>query len=158
MNVRDGSLWFGVLDAGQHSSPVVFDARLDTGNPTTIYLFNLARRRMIEYRADIVVPKLRELSADEATKWPRLHDAFLRVRAAFEPRRRATPVVPVAHHWWIGLPGLDDFGSEEVRSLLMGEGLDPDDDEERPMARDDDWLEYHVAGRLLAVDLGSGLV
>ena len=53
--------WFGFLDAGKSSSPVVQDSSLNTGNPATIYLFNLMRGRILEYRKDIV-----ELSTSRA--------------------------------------------------------------------------------------------
>lgn len=59
-----GRLWFGFLEAGKSSSPVMRDAVFDTGNHETTYLFNLAKGRILEYRRDIVEQKLRELSLD----------------------------------------------------------------------------------------------
>ena len=54
MKKRKTPLWLGYLEAGKSASPVVRDSSLDTGNPATIYLFNLMRGRILEYRKDIV--------------------------------------------------------------------------------------------------------
>ena len=47
------SLWFGHLSAGARSSPVLRDARLDTGNPKTLYMFNLKRGEILEYAREV---------------------------------------------------------------------------------------------------------
>ena len=60
------SLWYGYLNAGTRSSPVLKDARLDTGNPKTLYLFNLIRGEILEYTREIVEKKLRELKPAES--------------------------------------------------------------------------------------------
>jgi len=54
-------LWFGCLEAGNSSSPVIRDQHLETGNVKTLYIFNLARGRILEYQREIVEPKLRDL-------------------------------------------------------------------------------------------------
>ncbi|MDR2877140.1 MAG: hypothetical protein LBV36_03760 [Chromatiales bacterium] len=80
------SIWCGFLDAGAKSSAVVRDERLDTGNPETIYLFNLARNEIIQYNRAIVEPKLRELSTDECDNIVELKAAYLRARRHFKVR------------------------------------------------------------------------
>lgn len=59
-------LWFGYLEAGEKSSPVVRDDRLDTGNSKTLFLYNHTRRQILEYTRQIVDSKLRELKSSEA--------------------------------------------------------------------------------------------
>ena len=59
-------LWYGYLNAGERSSPVLRDDRLDTGNPKTLYLYNLARGQILEYSREIVEKKLREFKPDES--------------------------------------------------------------------------------------------
>lgn len=80
------SIWCGYLDAGAKSSAVVRDERLDTGNPDTIYLFNLARNEIIQYNRAIVEPKLRELSSGECDNVAELKAAYLRARRHFKVR------------------------------------------------------------------------
>lgn len=94
MVARRSTLWCGFLEAGDKGSPVVRDASLDTGNPNTVYLFNFIKGRILEYRRDIVEPKLRELRTDELTMVHSLRSAFETARAGFEPRsgfRRTSP-------------------------------------------------------------------
>jgi hypothetical protein len=52
--------------AGERSSPVLRDRRMETGNKKAIYIFNLKRGEIIEYALEIVEQKLRELKADES--------------------------------------------------------------------------------------------
>lgn len=88
------SVWYGYLEAGDKSSAVVMDERLETGNPDTIYLFNLARKEIIQYSRNIARPKLRELRDDEADLIPELKNAYLRARRNFKVRtERPLPVV-----------------------------------------------------------------
>ncbi len=64
---QKGPLWYGYLEAGAKSTPVVRDERLDTGNANTVFLFNLARQQILEYTREIVESKLRDLKAGEAS-------------------------------------------------------------------------------------------
>lgn len=59
------SVWYGFLEAGRKSSPVVLDSRLQTRNPKTVYLFNYVQGKFLEYSREIVEPKLKELSPDD---------------------------------------------------------------------------------------------
>jgi len=80
------AVWHGFLEAGQRSSAVLKDPSLDTSNPATVYLFNLERGRILEYRRDIVEPKLRELQRNEKALAKQLDQAFALVRPDFTPR------------------------------------------------------------------------
>ncbi|MBI5463114.1 MAG: hypothetical protein HY941_13090 [Gammaproteobacteria bacterium] len=80
---QKGPLWYGYLEAGDKSSPVVRDERLDTGNGKTLFLFNLARRQILEYTREIVEPKLRELKSGEA-KLDELNSAYGEARRNFK--------------------------------------------------------------------------
>ena len=81
-------IWYGFLDAGQKSSPVVLDTRLETNNPKTIYLFNYVQGKILEYSREIVESKLKELQPDnELLK--ELKSAFKAVRNGFVAERAA---------------------------------------------------------------------
>ena len=79
---QKGPLWYGYLEAGAKSTPVIRDERLDTGNGKTMFLFNLARGQILEYSREIVESKLRELKPGEA-------DAVDKLNAAYGEARRA---------------------------------------------------------------------
>lgn len=86
MAARRSTLWCGYLEAGEKGSPVVRDRSLDTGNPATLYLFNFIKGRILEYRRDIVEPKLRELKAEEIGMVDSMRKAFEAARTGFQPR------------------------------------------------------------------------
>ena len=83
---KNSPVWYGYLQAGDRSSPVIRDDRLDTGNRKTMYLFNLSRNMILEYSRDVVEPKLRELKPDEAASIPELEAAYKKVRRGFRDR------------------------------------------------------------------------
>ena len=86
-------IWCGYLNAGEKSAAVLRDDELDTGNPNTLYLFNLARNEILENSRAIVEPKLRELKGQEQGQEVELKAAFKKVRADFKPRGKATTVL-----------------------------------------------------------------
>jgi len=57
-------IWYGVLEAGEKSSPVVLDSSIDASD-NKIYLYNYVRDQFVEYAKAIVEPKLRELAAGD---------------------------------------------------------------------------------------------
>lgn len=59
------AIWYGYLQAGKKSSPVVLDTKLETRNPKTIYLFNFVRGKFLEYSRELVEPKLHDLDPDD---------------------------------------------------------------------------------------------
>ena len=79
-----GPLWFGYLEAGNKSSAVVRDDRLDTGSRKTVFLFNFERKQIIEYTREIVDPKLRELKPAETKLIEELTGAYNEARRAFK--------------------------------------------------------------------------
>lgn len=91
-------LWYGFLEAGDRSSPVAKDPKLTTGNPDTVYMFNLQRNEIIEYKRAIAEPKLRNLKANEGDALKELKAAFAKALKEFTPRSARVPVeaVPVA--------------------------------------------------------------
>lgn len=91
MAAKRSSLWFGFLDAGSKGSLVVRDHSIDTGAPSTIYLFNFAKGRILEYRRDIAESKLRELNDGEREKLKELRQAFNKARNGFTPRVTVRP-------------------------------------------------------------------
>lgn len=81
---QKGPLWYGYLEAGNKSSFVVRDDRLETGSRKTMFLFNLERKQIIEYTREIVEPKLRELKPAEAKHVDELTAAYNEARRAFK--------------------------------------------------------------------------
>ena len=79
-------IWYGYLDAKNKSTPVVLDPKLDTGNPHTVYLFNFHKRAILEYRRDIVEPKLRDFKGKESEVLKELKSAFETAKKGFKPR------------------------------------------------------------------------
>lgn len=127
MTKRNKALWFGFLDAGERSSPVVRDPNIDTGNRQTIYLYNHSRGRILEYRKDIVELKLRELTPDEQTLVRELRNSFRAVRTDFTPRGigraasspiRRAPKQPEFEH--------EDFDDDKIWPVIKDEEPDPD--------------------------------
>lgn len=129
MKERKTPLWMGFLDAGKKSSAVVRDHSLDTGNPATIYLFNLVKGRILEYRKDIVEAKLRELTPDESDMIQALHDAFETANASFVPRTKQRPVLPPRQRKQPRESAARDFDADLAWSSY-------DDDEPDPFAAD----------------------
>jgi hypothetical protein len=87
-------LWYGYLEAGNRSSPVIRDERLDTGSTKTVFLFNFARREILEYSRDVVEPKLRELKSSEAKTIKELDEAYTEARRNFKDRRARPLNIP----------------------------------------------------------------
>lgn len=78
------SIWYGFLEAGEKSSPVVRDLSLETDNAKTVYLYNFARGLFLEYALEIVEPKLRALQPGDITR-EELEYAFMAARKTFNP-------------------------------------------------------------------------
>jgi len=83
---KSSPVWYGFLQAGDRSSPVIRDDRLDTGNRKTIYLFNLSRNSILEYSREVVEPKLRDLKPDESATISELDAAYKKARRSFKDR------------------------------------------------------------------------
>lgn len=58
-------LWYGFLEAGSKSSPVVLDHTMDTGETNSVFIYNHNRQEILKYVRELVEPKLRELTATE---------------------------------------------------------------------------------------------
>jgi len=58
-------LWYGYLEAGKKSSPVIIDHNMDTGEPNTVFVYNHNKKEILKYVRDLVEPKLRELNDKE---------------------------------------------------------------------------------------------
>ncbi len=72
MNVKN--IWYGILEAGEKTSPVVRDATLDASEGK-VWLYNHMRNQFIEYARAIVEPKLRELTTEDIPQ-KELDEAF----------------------------------------------------------------------------------
>ncbi len=90
---KKSKMWYGYLDAGAKSSPVLMDPKLETGNPNTLYLYNLNRDKILEYQKTIIEAKLRELNGKESDLADELKKAYNKARKDFVPRRTATKTI-----------------------------------------------------------------
>lgn len=115
-------IWYGFLQAGDKSTPVVRDLSLDTKNPRTIYLFNYSRGRFLEYSLDIVESKLRELTADDLP----LHD----LQSAFRAACKGFSSNRVMHKWEKELP---------AKSVKVEVEPEPEPEEDLVPSLDDDF-------------------
>jgi hypothetical protein len=80
--MNENTIWYGFLEAGVHSSPVVRDTSLQTKSQKTMYLYNHVRGKFLEYSCEIVEPKLRELDPGDIPL-KQLSSAFMAARKAF---------------------------------------------------------------------------
>jgi hypothetical protein len=86
--MKKNAVWYGFLQAGKKSSPVVLDASLETKTAKTIYLFNYIQGKFLEYSREIVEPKLQELGPDDQVL-KELKSAFKTARKTFMAERGA---------------------------------------------------------------------
>jgi hypothetical protein len=129
-------VWFGYLDAGNKSTLVAVDHRLNTGDPLTLYLYNHARGRILEYKREIVEPKLRDLTSDETGATRELKSAFEAARRDFQPR--AARVLNLAETGSAEAPARSSREDAEEEPVL--ETVDVDDEE-----LDEDWEEEEAS-------------
>lgn len=92
--MKENELWYGYLEAGPKSTAVLLDRQLETGNPSTMYLFNLSKCEILEYSREVAEPKLRALASGEGVLVERLTAAYGRARAEFQPRGTWAASVP----------------------------------------------------------------
>ncbi len=84
--MREETVWYGYLEAGQKSTPIVLDRRLHTGHDETIYLFNFERGEILEYQRQIVEQKLQELNPEQAIILKQLKRAYVEARRRFRAK------------------------------------------------------------------------
>ncbi len=125
--MSDKTLWYGYLDAGDKSSPVAIDNKLATGDPTTVYMFNLKRGEIIEYKRAIVESKLRELGGDEQGTVGELKSGYRKARNGFQPRGERASNIPERGRAAAAKP------VQPVPELE----LEPDDEYDDPLLDDD---------------------
>jgi hypothetical protein len=80
------NIWYGVLEAGSKTAPVVRDLSMPASN-NSIWLYNHARNTFVEYTLAIVEPKLRELTKSDISQ-DELDQAFKAARKDFAPARK----------------------------------------------------------------------
>lgn len=120
-------IWYGFLEAGAKRTAVLRDPRLNTGNPQTVYLFNLARGKILEYSRNIVEPKLRELTSKENTIVAQLKAAFAEARRDFRPRAARVLNIPERSPPMIEKP--DQERDEPLAELVGAADTDEDADD-----------------------------
>jgi len=123
--------WYGYLEAGDKSTAVLRDSELDTGNKKTVFLFNLARKQILEYTLAIVEPKLRGLKTSEQALIEEIDGAYPSARKGFVAARRSMtiPDSGPAPKRAEKAPE-DDFDLEEAEEDADTEPLMDEDEEE----------------------------
>jgi hypothetical protein len=116
------SVWHGYLEAGNRSSPVIRDEKLETGSTKTMFLFNLERREILEYSREIVEPKLRELNPTESKLIKTLDAAYVEARRNFRDRRARLLNVP--GHGGPARQAVDSGGDEDIDQFVDNGGDD----------------------------------
>jgi hypothetical protein len=129
--MKEKTLWYGYLNAGQKSTPIVLDNELHTGNKETVYLFNLVRGEILEYQRQIVEPKLQELGAEQTEAIKQLKTAYAKARRNFKPRGSRVLQFP-AHG------PLSKNESEEEALEDLTEFMEVDSEE---LTEDEDWFD-----------------
>lgn len=130
------NFWCGYLEAGERSSGVLIDSRLNTGDPATVYVFNLQRGQILEYRRAIVEGKLRELGDDESKLASELKTAYRKVRSNFVPRGAKISSIPEKGQTSAGKPvtspelAVDEYDVDEDDYLDDADTDEDDADEE----------------------------
>lgn len=79
-------IWYGILDAGDKSTPVVRDLSMQAASDK-VWLYNHVRNAFVEYSLAIVEPKLRELAKGDITQ-DELDRAFKAARQAYTATRK----------------------------------------------------------------------
>lgn len=127
--MKNNTYWCGYLQAGDKSSLVVRDPELDTGNPATLYLFNFNRREILEYKREIVDPKLRELTPAETKQLKELERLFKEARVNFKGRT----------HRPLNIPETATVGAKPKKKELLEEGFDEGVDIDDNELEEEDW-------------------
>ena len=83
-------IWYGVLEAGEKSSPVVLDSTI-VASDNKIYLYNYIRDQFVEYAKAIVEPKLRELATGDISQDE--------LDIAFKAATLVSSITRKAHSW-----------------------------------------------------------
>jgi hypothetical protein len=85
MGTKD--IWYGVLEAGDKTSPVVRDMSLEVSDTKRVWLYNHVKNQFVEYSLEIVEPKLRNLGNGDISL-DELDLAFKSARKAFGLARK----------------------------------------------------------------------
>ncbi|MGR6035809.1 MAG: hypothetical protein ACU4EQ_04585 [Candidatus Nitrosoglobus sp.] len=129
--MKEKTLWYGYLNAGQKSTPIVLDHELHTGNNETIYLFNLIRGEILEYQRQIVEPKLQELSTEQTEVIKQLKAAYAKAKRNFKPQGARVLQFPARNP-------LSKNESEEEELEDLTEFMEADGEE---FIEDEDWFD-----------------
>jgi len=128
---KKSKIWYGYLEAGTKSSPVLLDPKLETGDSKTFYLYNHKKNQILEYRKDLIEPKLRELNGKEGNLVDQLKKEYNKIRTSFTPRKtvgkvaaepNTAPVKPPE----VKTPDIEDIIDDDME---MADDIDLDSDE-----------------------------
>lgn len=91
--MSDKHYWYGYLQAGHKSSAVLRDERL--ADHDNLYLYNLERDAIVEYKRAIIEPKLRPLTEEEQTLKKALKAGYAKAYKGFTPRHKQIEATPL---------------------------------------------------------------
>lgn len=128
--MSSNDLWYGVLDAGDKSSPVIRDLSMQTSNANNVWLYNHLRNAFVEYSLVIVEPKLRELTANDIPQ-KELDRAFRKARKTFDLARKV-------NKWESKASSARPARKKDAEVVMETEDEDIDTDEFIDDTRDED--------------------
>ncbi len=102
-------IWYGFLEAGAKSSPVVRDMSLEDKGRSTIYLYNYVRGTFVEYSLKVVESKLRKLQPEDIS--------LKELDSAFESARKTFNPVKVVKKWSDAAPAVTTDESDDADIL-----------------------------------------
>ena len=122
--MSEDRFWYGYLEAGDKSSPVLLDNKLSTGDPRTVYIYNLKRGRILEYSREIVDAKLRDLKPEEASLVDEIKSGYAQAKSGFRARGATRHAVPERGEQ------VNAQGEEELAEAGVSGGDDWDEEED----------------------------
>jgi len=119
--MKKRKFWYGFLEAGSKSSPVVIDRNMETGDKNTVFIYNHNKGEILKYVRELAEPKLRELTAQEKELEAPLKKGFKNSLNTIKYKVPKALVIPEK-----GTPSPKEDAVPEVIELEI-KGLDDDD-------------------------------
>ena len=126
--MSNNNIWYGFLEAGEKSSPVVRDLSLETDNAKTVYLYNFTRGIFLEYSREIVEPKLRALKTGDISQ-EELENAFKAARKTFNIGKTVNNLKVAATTTAAATTCVNDNEEDDIELDMDGWDDFPDEDE-----------------------------
>ena len=119
-------LWYGFLEAGAKSSPVVIDHSIETGDKNTVYIYNHNKEGIIKYSRELVEPKLRELTSEESDLKSTLAKGFTNALKTFKSQAKESFSTPATARQNYKTETIEDeqVDLDDVQDIIWVDGED----------------------------------